>query len=281
VGHDGRVRILVTNDDGIDADGLHVLARRLTELDAATEIVVAAPDREHSGASAALGTLHLIHPEVRRVDLSGIGEAWSVTGPPALCVVFARLGVFGGPFDLVVSGINPGANSGRAIYHSGTVGAAVTARIGGVSGVAVSQAVSGWGVEGQGWDEMLDGQLWDTAAEVGARVTEALLADLPADPIVLNVNVPNLPIDQLAGWRRTEVAVLPPRALASAELVALAGHEGAFEVRMDWGDPIELPDDTDSGALEAGYVAVTALGRVTDDQAVELDGVATALDHLL
>jgi 5'-nucleotidase len=207
------VRILVTNDDGVDAVGLHVLARRLTALG---DVVIAAPDREYSGAGAALGTLHLIRPEVRRVEVQGVPDAWSVTGPPALCVMFARLGVFGGAFDLVVSGINPGANSGRAIYHSGTVGAALTARNGGVSGLAVSQAVNDFGVEGQGWDEMLTNQRWDTAAEIGAQVAKAMLQDLPADPVVLNVNVPNRSIDALAGWRRTEVALLPPRTLASA-----------------------------------------------------------------
>jgi 5'-nucleotidase len=271
------VRILVTNDDGIDAIGLHHLARRLVPLG---DVVVAAPDREYSGASAAVGTLHLIHPEVRRVELAGVPEAWSVTGPPALCVMFARLGVFGGPFDLVVSGINPGANTGRAIYHSGTVGAALTARNGEVSGLAVSQAVAGFGVEGQGWDEMLEGQQWDTAAEVGAQVAEAMLAHLPADPIVVNVNVPNLPLDQVAGWRRTEVALLPPRTLTSAQLTPMAGHEGAFQVAMQWGDPVELPIDTDSGAVEAGYIAVTALSRILDDPAVDLLAVAAALDGI-
>ena len=270
------MRILVTNDDGIDAVGLHVLARRLVEVG---DVVVAAPDREYSGASAALGTLHLIRPEVRRVDLEGVPEAWSVTGPPALCVMFARLGVFGGPFDLVVSGINPGANAGRAVYHSGTVGAALTARNGGVSGLAVSQAVDGFGVEGQGWDEMLDHQRWDTAAEVSVRIARVLLDDLPDDPIVVNVNVPNRAWDQLAGWRRTQVALLPPRTLASAELTPKAGHDGAFDVQMHWGDPLTLPDDTDSGAVELGYVTVTALARLSDDPSVDLDHVLGAWDE--
>jgi 5'-nucleotidase len=269
------VRILVTNDDGVDAVGLHVLARRLGGLG---DVIVAAPDREYSGAGAALGTLHLIRPEVRRVDVEGVPESWSVTGPPALCVMFARLGVFGDPFDQVVSGINPGANSGRAIYHSGTVGAALTARNGGVSGLAVSQAVAGFGVEGQGWDEMLTDQHWDTAAEVGACVAQAMLADHTADPIVLNVNVPNRAVGELAGWRRTEVARLPPRTLASAELTPKLGHDDAFDVRMDWGDPIELPVETDSGAIEAGFVAVTALSRILDDGEVDLGAVGTALD---
>jgi 5'-nucleotidase len=272
------VRILVTNDDGVDAVGLHVLARRLVGLG---DVVIAAPDREYSGAGAALGTLHLIRPEVRRVEVPGVAEAWSVTGPPALCVMFARLGVFGGAFDLVVSGINPGANSGRAIYHSGTVGAALTARNGGVSGLAVSQAVTDFGVEGQGWDEMLTDQHWDTAAEVGAQVAQAMLRALPEDPIVLNVNVPNRPVGELEGWRRTQVALLPPRTLASAELTPKLGHDDAYDVRMDWGDPIELPGDTDSGAVEAGYVAVTALSRILDDPAADLEQVTAALDGLV
>ena len=269
------MRILVTNDDGVDCVGIHLLARRLASLG---DVVVAAPDREYSGASAALGTLHLIHPEVRRIEIDGVAESWAVSGPPALCVVFSRLGVFGGPFDLVVSGINPGANAGRAIYHSGTVGAALTARNGGVSAVAISQAVAGFGVEGQGWDEMLEDQCWDTAVEVGARVVEGVLDDLASGPFVLNVNVPNVPIDEIAGWRRTAIAGLPPRALATARLVPKAGHDGVFDVQMEWGDPNVLPDDTDSGAVEAGYVSITALSRIADDPDVDLKGVAAALD---
>ena len=257
----------MTNDDGVDCVGIHVLARRLASLG---EVVVAAPDREYSGASAALGTLHLIHPEVRRIDIDGVAGAWAVSGPPALCVVFSRLGVFGGKFDLVVSGINPGANAGRAIYHSGTVGAALTARNGGVAAIAVSQAVAGFGVEGQGWDEMLEDQHWNTAGEVAARVVEAMRDELANGPFVLNVNVPNVSFDEIVGWRRTSIAGLPPRALANARLVPKPGHDGVFDVQMEWGDPQVLPDDTDSGAVEAGYVSITALSRIADDRDVDL-----------
>jgi 5'-nucleotidase len=272
------MRILVTNDDGIDATGLHVLARRLTDLG---EVVVAAPDREYSGAGAALGALHLLRPEVRRAQVDGVAEAWSVAGPPALCVTFARLGVFGDPFDLVVAGINPGANTGRAIYHSGTVGAALTARNGDMPGLAVSQAVVGFGVEGQGWDEMLVGQQWDTAAEVGAQVAAAMVKAPLADPPVINLNVPNCPLSEIRGWRRTDVARLPPRALARAELVPMEGHADAFDIEMHWGDPVELPVESDSGAVEAGYVSITALGRIVDDEEADLDVITGALDTTL
>lgn len=268
------MKILVTNDDGIDAVGLHVLARRLTQV---ADVLVVAPDREFSGAGAAIGALHVIRPEVRLAEIAGVEEAWSVSGPPALCVTLARLGVFGSHVDLVVSGINPGANTGRAVYHSGTVGAALTARNGDLPGLAVSQAVTGFGVEGQGWGSEIEGQRWDTAAEIGARVAEAMLARPTAEPVVVNLNVPNLGLDEIAGWKRTEVAHLPPRAIVNAALVPKVGHDDVYDVSMDWGDPIDLPPHSDSGAVEAGYVTVTALTRLVDDPAVDLTAVTSAL----
>ena len=104
------MRILVTNDDGIDSIGLHVLARAMATLG---DVVVVAPDKEYSGYGAAFGPLHLIKPDVHRASIDGIDEVWSVTGPPALCVMFGRLDLFG-HYDLVVAGINPGANVGRS-----------------------------------------------------------------------------------------------------------------------------------------------------------------------
>ncbi len=271
------MRILVTNDDGIDSAGLHVLARRLTEVG---DVVVVAPDREYSGFGAALGTLHLLQPEVHRETVEGVPEAWSVTGPPALCIYFARFGLFG-MIDLVVSGINPGVNTGRAIYHSGTVGACITARNGGINAVAISQNVDGFGVEGQGWDEMLVGQQWESAAEVAARVAEVVGTTRPDPAVVVNLNVPNCPVADMKGWRFAEVGTIPPRSVANARLEAKEGHEGAFHVRMDWGDPVTLPIETDGGAVEAGEIAVSYLSRIVHEPDVGLDGVPDVLDGLV
>ena len=254
------MRILVTNDDGIDSEGLRVLARAMTAFG---EVVVAAPDTEYSGAGAALGALHIVQPEVHRCFIDGVPESWSVSGPPALCVMFSRLGVFGEPFDLVVSGINPGANVGRSVYHSGTIGAALTARNGGISGVAISQAVRDFGVEGQGWDEMLEGQLWESAATVAEAVVGALVADLPTAPVVVNVNVPNLPVAEMKGWRRTIIGTVPPRAMAGAVLEPKLGHDNAYKVKMSWGEAVTLPIETDGGAVENGEVSITFLSRLT------------------
>src|SRR5690242_2419956 len=160
--HSKSMRILVTNDDGVDAEGIHVLASYLTKT--SHEVVVAAPDGDNSGTGAALGVLGAgAQIQVRAVELPGCdAEAWAVAGPPGLCVVAARLGAFGAPPDIVVSGINAGLNTGRAILHSGTVGAALTAQNFGAKGLAVSVAAE------QPWR-------WDTAAGIAVEVLDLLI----------------------------------------------------------------------------------------------------------
>lgn len=272
------MRILLTNDDGIDSIGLHVLARAMRRFG---EVVMVAPDREFSGASAALGALHLIQPEVHKVHVDGIEEAWAVTGPPALCVMFARLGAFGEPFDLIVSGINPGANVGRSVYHSGTVGAALTARNGRLSGIAVSQAVTGFGVEGQAWDDMLIGQKWQTAADVAAAFVDGFLANPPTSPVVVNINVPNVDVADIQGWKFGTVGHEPPRRMSTASLEAKEGYEGTFAVKMSWGEPVALPTDTDGGLVENGWVSVSYLSSLVHDERHDLDLAEKALDALI
>jgi 5'-nucleotidase len=222
---DDRVRILVTNDDGIDSLGLHILARALR----------------------------------------GRGEVVA----------------FGAPFDLVVAGINPGANVGRAVYHSGTVGAALTARRSGMSGVAVSQAVADGGVEGQGWDDMLADQRWPSAAAAADAVVGALLASPPEAPVVVNINVPNVDLDQVRGWRYTSVGRVPPRTVEAVQLQPKQGHEGAFHVRMRWGEAVVLPPETDGGAVGRDYIAVSYLSAINAEHSPDIVATAGALDHLL
>ena len=274
------MRIMVTNDDGIDSIGLLVLARALQPYG---EVVIIAPDGEYSGASSAIGAVHLLRPEVRRCSIDDVDEAWTVSGPPALCVLFARLGAFGRPFDLVVAGINPGANVGRSVYHSGTVGAALTARSGGVTGIAVSQHADVGGVEGQAWGDMLAHQCWDTAAAVAATVVGAIAERPLAEPSVLNLNVPNTSVEAIKGWRRTTLAHAPMRAIDRLILEPKAGHESTYEVSFSWGEATEPPIDSDAGAVAAGYVSLTWLSRLhevdphDDDRAV----AEGSLDQLL
>jgi 5'-nucleotidase len=255
------MRIMVTNDDGIDSVGLHVLARSMRQFG---EVVIVAPDQEYSGAGAAIGALHIMRPEMHKRQVEGIDQAWAVSGPPALCVFLSRFGVFGGHFDLVVSGINPGANVGRSVYHSGTIGAALTARNAGITGIAISQAVTGFGIEGQGWDDAVKGQMWDTAASVAQSVVSGWIKEPGNEPLVINVNVPNCPVDEIKGWRRTGVGMHVPRAVVSANLVPKEGYDGSFTLDLAYGDPVELPLHTDGGAVENGEVSITYLGRFDD-----------------
>jgi 5'-nucleotidase len=231
------------------------------------EVTVVAPLTEHSGASAAVGAIHLHDPLVHDVEIpaAGDGRAWAcvaaVEGPPALCVLLARVGVFGPPPDLVVSGINPGANVGGAVYHSGTVGAAVTARNGGVHGVAVSQSLG-------------EVQLWGTAAAVASTAVGALLAAPPAEPGVISINVPNREVVDLAGVRAARIGRVHEIRPAEIALTPVRAGVRSVAIRYERGDLVAEPD-SDVALVEAGFVTVTTIDRLGEGAVP--DGVAAAL----
>ncbi len=272
------VRILVTNDDGILAPGILPLAQAMTEHG---HVTVVAPDTEYSGAGAAIGAIWERVPHVTRHRLGGVREAWAVNGPPALAVMYARLGAFGDPFDLVVSGINPGANVGRSVYHSGTIGACLSGRNGGWSGIAVSQASAGWGVEGQAWEAAVSLQKWQTAATVASEFVRGYLKAPPTDVVIANINVPNVELSEIDGWAVTEVGQLPPRAMSKAMLVPRSDQPDEFDVDVSWGEPIDLPDHTDGGTIERGKVSVTYLTRLEGETRSDMTAAEQALDDLL
>jgi broad specificity polyphosphatase/5'/3'-nucleotidase SurE len=110
---------------------------------------------------------------------------------------------------------------------------------------------------------MLVGQKWDTAAQMAAHAVGALVADLPTEPLCLNLNVPNRSVEELLGWRRTTLATAAMRSMSRLDLVPKIGHDGAYHVRLNWGEAVTLPEDTDAGAVAAGYVSVTYLSRIT------------------
>lgn len=240
------MRLLITNDDGIGATGLHRLALALARTD--HEVVVVAPDRDWSGAGASLGRIEADeHVEVVRVELPDCPEveAWSVAGPPGLAVLSARLGAFGEPPEVVVSGVNAGLNTGRSILHSGTVGAALTGQNFGFSGLAVS-------VERRG-----DVWHWDTAAELAVEVLDRLLDAPPRS--VLNLNVPGLPRTDVLGVRWARLA---PFGAVRAAIADVAEGRLQFELRAD-ASHAPAPD-TDQGTVEAGYAALTTLVGIAE-----------------
>jgi 5'-nucleotidase len=238
------VRLLVTNDDGIEAEGIHVLARALR--DDGHDVIVVAPDRDWSGAGASLGGIEADrNRDTERVEIpDGDGiEAWSLSGPPAFTVLAARLGAFGPEPDLVVSGINAGLNTGRAILHSGTVGAALAAQNFGISGLAVSvQPADTWH--------------WNTAAAIAVEVLPRVMA--APERSVLNLNVPARVRADVLGIRWARLA---PFGAVRATTASVQGGRVQFELTAT---NEELGDDTDQGLLEQGYATLTTLVGVAE-----------------
>jgi 5'-nucleotidase len=180
------MRVLVSNDDGVDAPGIRYLADGLRE--AGHDVQVVAPDRDRSGAS---NSLTLDQPlRAKRVD----ERTWSVAGTPTDCVHLALAGLLEKDPDLVVSGINNTSNLGDDVIYSGTVAAAMEGRFLGLPALALSLASI---------DHV--GRHYETAARAAVEIIARLTVDpLPADTI-LNVNVPDLPWDQVRGFEVTRL----------------------------------------------------------------------------
>ncbi len=245
----GAMRVLVTNDDGIDAEGIHVLARAVAPVH---DVVVAAPAFDASGSGAALGVFHVdAHIDVKRVEIPDCdAPAWAVSGPPGLCTLAATLGAFGAPPDIVLSGINAGLNTGRAILHSGTVGAALTAQNFGFKGLAVSVQ------EGSPWR-------WDTAATIALEVLELLVEAPPRS--VLNLNVPALARGDVKGVRWARLAAFGAVRAAIGEIES----DGTLQIELRATNE-QLPPDTDTALCEAGYATLTTIVGIAEAWPPEL-----------
>jgi len=244
------MRVLVSNDDGVDAPGIHVLARHLSAMG---EVIVVAPDRDRSGAS---NSLTLDQPiRVTRLD----DGRYRVAGTPTDCVHLALSGLLDVEPDIVVSGINNAANLGDDVIYSGTVSAAMEGRFLGLPAIAVSLVTRDH-----------KGMHFDSAALAVMLLVRKLLIDpLPADTI-LNVNVPDLPWTQIKGL---SVCRLGRRHRSGP---CIAQHDPRGRPIYWIGAPGEAEDDgpgTDFHAVREGYVAITPIHvDLTRYQALEKVG---------
>lgn len=256
------MRVLVSNDDGVEAPGIRVLAAHLAELG---EVTVVAPDRDRSGAS---NSLTLDQPvRVQRLD----DGRYRVFGTPTDCVHLALSGLLEHEPDIVVSGINNSANLGDDVIYSGTVSAAMEGRFLGLPAIAVS-VVS---VERKPAH-------FDSAARAVMLLTKRLLVDpLPADTI-LNVNVPDRAWNEIRGFEVTRLG----RRHRSEPCTAQRDPRGRM---IYWIGPAgEAEDDgpgTDFHAVRNGYVSVTPIHvDLTRFQALDkvsswMSALTTALDQ--
>ncbi len=178
------MHFLISNDDGIDAKGIQVLSRR---MDAIGAVTIVAPDQNRSGASNSL----TLDSPIRIREISE--RTYRVTGTPSDCVHIALTGLLEKDPDIVISGINAGANLGDDVIYSGTVAAAMEGRFLGLPAIAVSLVFTE------------RPEHYSTAAEAVALMVERLRKDpLPADTI-LNINVPDLPWRKIRGFEVTRL----------------------------------------------------------------------------
>jgi 5'-nucleotidase len=248
-------RVLITNDDGIDAPGLRALADAARA--AGHDVVVAAPHQEASGMSAALTAV--VDDGRIVVERRELGDypAYAVAASPAYIVVLAGLGVFGPPPDVLLSGINRGANAGHAVLHSGTVGAALTAANNGARAMAVSldvlNPVAGGADSGGARITVPDDSVlhWDTAAKFAGELIGWLI-EAP-EGTVLNLNVPDRPADEVGGLRQAALASFGQATMGVAE----AG-DGFVSTTVEISDR-EVEPGTDVAWLAEGFASVTAI----------------------
>lgn len=244
---------MVTNDDGIDSEGLRALAQVCVR--AGRDVLVAAPDSQASGSSAAMtATADDGRVSIKRTELPDLADvpAYAVSALPAFIAFSAVRGGFGPQPSLLVSGINLGPNTGRAVLHSGTVGAAMTAALSGVRAAAFSLDVRDAAGE----------RHWDTAAGVAEQVLGMLPGITPGT--VVNVNVPNVPPGDLRGIRAGHLAL---RGTFEVSVAATAEDFLQMTVQEAPGGP---QPGSDSALVGAGYASVTLLRPVCEEPLADL-----------
>src|SRR3954466_5462175 len=242
------MRVLLTNDDGIEAEGLQTLRRALLQVPG-IELAVVAPDGNRSAFARMITTRRPLW--VQEVPFEDGTTGYATDGTPVDCVRLARLGLIDGfEADLVVSGINHGSNLGDDITYSGTVAAALEALLLGIPGIAVSQQSTA-----REMDFRLGSQFaFYGAAEFGARVVEEL-DDVPlAEGTLLNVNVP------AGDPEGAEVTKLGKRIYKDELKLHAADEDGPRRYWIYGADPgFHDEPGTDLAAIHAGRIAVTPL----------------------
>ena len=236
------MRILLTNDDGIHSEGLWAVASALKSVG---DVFVVAPDRDQSGIGTAMTLLDVLRVNDESPQVEGV-TAVSVQGTPADCVILATESLYSEPFDLMVSGINQGANLGHDILLSGTVGAALQGYLRGLPSIAVSIA-------------SLTNLKYEAAAETARAIAESIASGGKKERMLVNVNLPNGAPDELKGVEMTtlgEAAFMPS--------VAKEGNERRSHYWIRQNRPNTQPpaEGTDVWAVRNGRVSITALKQV-------------------
>jgi len=252
------MRIVLTNDDGIQAPGLAAARQALERSPEVSGVLVVAPDRNRSGVGRSITFGERLRLEERPMADGVTGYACS--GTPVDCVRLVALGLMDFEPDLVFSGINHGENLGDDITYSGTVAGAFEGIVIGVPGLAVSLSTQ------RPWHSGEDLDLhFEPVAEFSTRLAGIALRELPPDRI-LNVNAPNLPGPELSGTRVTRLG----RRLYRDELVEVKDSDGSVTYDIYNNPPKHHHEEgTDLLAVERGEISVTPVHlELTDSECI-------------
>lgn len=230
------MKILISNDDGVHAPGIEILAKKLSEIG---EIKVIAPDRNRSGAS---NSLTLYNPlRIRKLE----NNFYSVAGTPTDCVHLATTGLFDEDPDIVVAGINAGSNLGDDVFYSGTVAAATEGRLVGIPAIAISLVCANH-----------ECKHYETAAEVAKHLVLQLHQSPLPHQTILNVNVPDVPFSELKG---IEIARLGTRHRAEPTIKSVDPRGNTIYWIGPPGPEQDAGPGTDFHAISSGKVSITPL----------------------
>lgn len=234
--------ILVTNDDGVFAPGLLALAQEVRKLG---KVSILAPDRNWSGGGHVKTLDRALR--VKEVRLADGTQAFASDGAPSDCVALATLGYFKEPIDLVVSGINAGANLGHDVTYSGTVTAAMEAVIANVPGIAVSLETI---------EEHIGDIDYGPAARIAGKIVQQVIENGLSHETLLNVNVPLLPEEKIRGIKITRQGLR----VYHSRLDERTDPRGRPYYWIGGDAPTGVPErGTDVGALAEGFVSITPL----------------------
>lgn len=230
------MRILLVNDDGINAPGIRHLQKALSE--AGHDLILVAPDTERSAASHSISLRKDIH--ATRIAKN----EWAISGTPVDCVVIALQKIVTEKIDLVISGINAGQNMGEDVLYSGTVAAAVEAAMFGHRAMALSI-------------NAYKDQLFESATKWFIRLLEHDLDSLTKPYEVININFPNIPFEEVKGVRLTRTGHRKYYNFISM----INEEEDNFSYRIGGNMPQwDFETGTDSEAISEGYISITPLG---------------------
>lgn len=234
--------ILLTNDDGIDAPGLRALCSAVATV---ARVEVVAPDGQRSAAGHSISVLKDM--KYRTVDVNGAQSGHALSGTPADCVKLAVAHLFKDKPDIIISGINPGANIGNSIHYSGTVAAAREGAMYGIPSIALSV----------GYIRRNPVIYFETAAQFALQLIEMVLKNGLPPRTILNVNVPNLPFEQINGVVITRqgncVYVDEMESLHENGMVHTFRNVGAKSI------PSEEGEDYDDLVLAEGKISITPM----------------------